>query len=260
MSEIKTPTRPDALRRALTLSPLALAAGGSLALSACGGGGGDAGDNGDSDDPRLRFVNASSEYTTLKVFLNRDSRPVIPALANGGATTGYDWLSRGTHSVRMTSSDPEGEITGSKDFAERTYTTALAYGPRGLNGRLLFIDENEDGPGSLQTKLRVVHVSTLNGNLDVYVTRSDLTSLTNETPLLSNVRYGDLSAFATRSSGSVALHLTAAGSKTELLYRAVFTAPSNSVITLALLPRNGELNVTALPQRQNGNPIDNQLP
>lgn len=259
--------RPVPLRRAFFLAPLALGTATVLAaLGGCGGGGsgdfdGDDDDDDDSreDEPRLRFVNATQDYRRLDISLDGESRPVIEGLAWGGGSTGYDWLSDGRHNFRMVSRDPSGEITGSERFSDRTYYSALAYGPRGDNARLLFLEESEPAPDNDETKIRALHLASPNGALDLYLTAPELTDLNGVNPVLSGLQYSQLGTFLRRDAERMALHLTAAGSKTPL-FRVTFAPAGGSVLTLVLLRRDDRLNVTALPQRQAAHPLDNQLP
>lgn len=253
MSDKKRSTgRPDTLRRALTLSALGLA---GAALTGCGGGSED-----EEDLPNLRFVNGTLEYTSMSVYLDGSSQAVLTGLNNGGEISAIRTVDEGVHTVRMASTSPAGEVSGTKDFELETYTTALVYGP--TTAKLLFIDENSSEPASGSTRLRVFQAASTAGALDVYVTATNVTDLTALTPDVEGLAYdsnASMNAPVTLDSGTYRIHLTAADSKTPLYRSANVTFPSRSVVALVVIPDDGDLAIVALPERRNGNLLTDQL-
>ena len=254
MSDKKRSTdRLDSTRRALTLSALGLA---GAALTGCGGSTDDT-----EEAPNLRFVNGTLEYTSMNVSLDGSAQPVLSGLGNGGEISAIRTVTEGVHTVRMASTNPVGEVSGTKDFDIDTYTTALAYGPQ--TAKLLFIDENSDDAPAGRTRLRVFQAASNAGALDVYLTGTNVTDLNPLNPNVENLAYDSqtsMNAPVTLDSGTYRIHLTATDSKTVIYRSANLTLPSRSVVTLVIVPDDGELTVVALPERRNGNQLTNQLP
>ncbi len=209
-------------------------------LLACGGGA-------DRSKANLRFVNASSGYAALDLYI--DDKRRFEAIGYGEsatyAETEPDQMASGIH--RTGSASPL--LTLAPAVTKDKHFTLLAYGREGALASLL-IDDNAEAADSGKAKLRIVNAAPDAGELDVYLTAAN-EPLTGAVPLRASVAVGVLSDFSTLNSGDWRLRITGAGDRTDLrLDLPGITLATRVVSTLVLTPTTGGVLVNALMLNQ----------
>ena len=180
MDTPKPTDRPDALRRALTLSALGAAGtGGALGLVGCGGDDNhnhnhdndndNDNDNGGRDPVAiLRFVNGTN-VNPLDFRLNGET--VFTGLQAGGQVSTYGDVFAGNTvlAVRAPSGPPDLATIATTLVVDR-FTSAVAHGGLGGTGiKLTVFEETNAQPATGSTRIRLFHAaSNIPGRLNVY--------------------------------------------------------------------------------------------
>lgn len=203
---------------------------------ACGGGA-------DRSKANLRFINASSGYAALDLFV--DDKRRFESIGYGESATYVetepDQMASAIH--RAGSASPL--LTLAPVVAKDQHYSVLAYGREGALASLL-IDDNAEAADSGKAKLRVVNAAPDAGELDVYLTGAN-EPLTGAVPLRASVKVGVLSEFSTLNSGDWRLRITGAGDRKDLrLDLTGITLASRQVSTLVVTPTTGGVLVNAL--------------
>lgn len=211
-------------------------------LAGCGGG----------DDPtkaRVRFVNASSGYTSLDLYIDDERRFGAVGYAGNDTYVEVDPDQTDSELRRVGSSTALVSTTPSLQ-KDRNYTL-LAYGGDGALKTLL-IDESGSKPDSGKSRLRVLNAAPDAGTLDIYVTGSD-ELLSDSVPLQSTAAVGTLNGYLTFSSGNRRLRITAAGNKTDLRVDLPSVSfGSEQIRTLVITPGSGGMLVNVLLLTEGG--------
>lgn len=232
------PTRRHVLASALGL----LGAGSLTALTGCGGSA--------ADEAQVRFVNATVDYAQADFYAGSDRLAVNQA--NGGAISSWYGIDAGDMQIALHAANSStARLTETRTFDKNTFTSVIAYGSLANGLKFRYFAEATTSAASGQVKLRLCHASESLGGLDLYV--SNATSLSGLSPTATVSAYGDLSTFATVSSGAYRIRVTAQGDITNVLfdYTAQINLSSTSVHTLVVVPRaSGSYpNVSALQEQ-----------
>lgn len=233
----------DPTRRTVLAGALGLLGAGSLAtLTGCGGAA--------ADEAQVRFVNATVDYAQADFYAGSDRLAVN--LANAGAISAWYGLEAGDTQIALHAANSStARLTETRTLDEDTFTSVLAYGSLANGLKFRYFAEATTSAASGQVKLRLCHASESLGAVDLYV--SNATSLSGLSPTATVSAYGDLSAFATVTSGAYRIRLTAQGDITNVLfdYTAQINLSSTSVHTLVVVPRaSGSYpNVSALQEQ-----------
>ena len=214
----------------------------TLVLAACGGGP-------DRSKANVRFVNASSGYAALDVYV--DDRRRFEAVAYGGnaAYLELDPEEMATKVTRAGSTTPLVSLT--PEVAKRRHYTLLAWGPEGSLA-VAPLDDNTGEPDSGKALLRVFNAAKDAGELDVYLT-AETDPLVDAVALHAGSAVGSATGFATVDAGTWRLRVTGAGSKADLrLDRGGLVLGSRAVVTLVVTPGAGGVLVNALQLVQEG--------
>ncbi len=227
-----------------------LAAAGTAGLAGCGGG------DEVEDAPQLRFVNATVDFPSATFWLNGSNFPGTRNIPNGGGFTSFDFVSTGTRQIGVGPVNQPAALSVSRNFAERSSTTAIAMIGTGGNEEFRFLEENGSAPNTGQVRLRVLNATTSTG-YDVYVQSTAPTS--GSTPMVVG-GYGELTSFTDRASGGLRIYVTGRNSLVVVFQSIPVTFTSRSVGTLAIVPFGSGFNVVALEERGNALRLTNQLP
>lgn len=213
-------------------------------LSACGGGG-------DSNDASLRLVNASAGYAALDLYV-ADTKEI--SAVNFG--TGSEYTSvRSGDSVKnvLTSAGSTTELLNqSRTLRSSAKYTLVAYGWEGALKSVIFTDD-ESAADSGKTKVGAFNGAIGAGALDVYLT-GESESLDAVEPIQSNLAESASSTgFATVTSGTYRLRVTAAGSTSDVrLDVSGVVVDSTKVVNLVLTTGAGGVLVNAVGVVQGG--------
>lgn len=241
-------------RRDLMISALGLAGGGSLlGLTGCGGGS-------DASEAYIRVINATVDYATADFWLAGSK--AVAGQSNGGSISGWKTVDAGSTQIELHATGSTlSKLSETRALSKDTYTSALAYGSLASSLKFKYFEESNAAPASGKTTLRLFQGSPTLTALDLYVTNA--TYLTDLTPTLTVLGYGDLSTFVTLASGTYRLRVTASGDKSNVLFDYTVGANlfSQSVITLVVVPRaSGSLpNLSALPEKSTADVLINSL-
>jgi len=215
----------------------ALAATAAMVLvAACGGGT-------DKTKAHVRFVDASSGYSTLSMTIGSTS--VAAGVAYGGTTNYIDVSPSDTDSSITSTGSATVLSSKTLSLSKDTYYTMLAYGKAGALTSVL-LEDNNSSAASGKTYVRIINTAPDAGSLDVYLTGTSDT-LAQSTTLQSAVAYGTMGSYNTITSGTWRLRVTATGSKTDVRLDVPSMAfSSTGVTTLVLSPGRGGVLVHAL--------------
>lgn len=236
----ESPAVPSALRRALSITLLALA---SAIVVACGGGE-------DGSKAQVRLINASIDHSALDLFDGEAVR-LRAGIGFGGdasyaevapADADFDITLAG-NSTPLASSAPA--LTKGKRYS------LVAYAASGALTTAL-IDDNADEADSGKVSLRVLNAAPDAGDLDVYLTAGDV-ALVDAQPLHAGAQAGTSTALATVAAANWRLRVTAAGDRADLrLDLPALALASRQVVTLVITPGAGGVLVDALVLVQRG--------
>lgn len=252
--------RPDALRRALTLSALGMAGGGTaFALAGCGGDDDHHHDGGSEPLSTLRFANAT-DVNQLSFLINGFT--VYTGLAFGGEVSTYGHVQAGASIIAARSPDgpPDLASTATTLSADR-FNSVVAHGFARSNMKLTVFEETNTQPASGSTRVRMFQAAaTITERLDVF-----FTALTDQvlpvTPSFVLANYQDLSLFQTLdSAASYRIRITQPATGTLLfdtLSASGVSFASGSVVTLVIVPARVRttINLSALPEQAEGGQV-----
>jgi len=214
-----------------------------VSLAGCGG-------SGDSDDPAtLRFVNASTGYSLLDVYI--DDTLQLSGLTAGSAGD-YMTLSAGTHATTLTRNASTTALASQdRTLASGGSYTVVAYGWEGAL-KTYQLSDDESAPATGKAKFRVLNTAPDAGSLDVYVTLAT-DSLDDVSPVASAVAGASISAYSSITQGTYRIRVTAAGDKTDLRFDlAGVGLADQQIATLILTPGTGGVLVHGVLLDQKG--------
>jgi hypothetical protein len=212
-------------------------------LTACGGGG-------NSNDATVRLVNASAGYASLDLYVADNKEASNVAFGTG---SDYTSVKSGDVSNVLTAAGSSTELLHqTRALGSGKKYTIVAYGWEGALKSVIMTDD-ESAAGTNKTKVSVLNTAFDAGELDVYLTGAD-DSLDSSTPIASGVDAGAQSGYASVSSGTYRLRVTAAGDTTDVrLDVPSITLDSTKVLTLVMAPGSGGVLVHAIGVLQDGN-------
>jgi Domain of unknown function (DUF4397) len=202
----------------------------------------------------LRVIHASVDAGAVDVYV--DEKREFDALAFKGAfpATAYKSLLVGAHKLSLCT---VGTLTcpvdkAAVDIAAGADKTVFAIGtadkaddtgptPRPLE--LLTATDNNTAPAAGNFRLRLIHAASAPAAaiVDVYVTKSDVDSITGELPKISGFKYKEISsAYIEAAAGSYRVRITGAGSKVSIIDTGAIPLADARVYTaLAVNPATG---------------------
>ena len=180
----------------------------------------------------LRALNAVPDAEALDVIV--DNNVKVTGLAVG-ATSGYESVGAGTHTVKIRSSTTGVVLVEKSIFVASKHTALMIYGRRSAISVLTLNDET-GSPSSGKAKVRAVNLSAEAEAVDVYLGTVDLASAT---ATLSSIAYESSIDFAEVTGGSQTLAITAAGTKDVRFQSTGQSFAAGSIYTVAVLASGG---------------------
>ena len=234
-------------RGVLRAGLLAVTATGTLGLAGCGGG-----EDG-MDDPQLRFVNATVDFSPADFWVDNRRGPTVQA---GGGFTNYGLVRDGMRPIGVGPSGQNAQVTISRNFAKESFTTAVALMGASGNEEFRFLDEDNALPPGGSVKLRVLNATSATG-YDIYV--QSVVPATGNTHIVA-AGYNNLTEFTNFASGTRRVYITNRNSLAVIFRSAEFTFPSRTVGTLVIVPNGSGIAVVALQEQGNGARLTHQAP
>lgn len=176
----------------------------SVALAGCGSKGGGGG------NARLRMLNAIPDANSVSLSFDTNP-PVISGLAFEQVTQ-YTGIDTGSHEFKVSANGGASNVIdttlniGSADF------TYIVYGPVSAATALFLQDTGFTQPNSGNFGVRFVNTAAGVGALDLYLTAPGV-DINTTSATVSNVSFGNASAFVTVPNGSYEIRVTAANTK-----------------------------------------------
>ncbi len=234
--------RTTAPGRRHALALLAATLGGSLGLTACGGGV-------DAREARVRLINASIDYGALDLVI--DDKLVRRDVAYGASAdyAGVDTSDTATRVSRAGS--PAALVSLRPALADGDRYSIVAFGSEAAL-RAAVLDDNVSEPASGKARLRVLNGAPDAGTIDVYLTAPGV-DLADAEPLHAGAAVGTPTDFSTVDAATWRLRVTAAGDKADLrLDLAAVALAGRQIATLVITPGSGGVLVNALVLTQGG--------
>lgn len=176
----------------------------------------------------LRVVHGSADAPAVDVTANNGSTPVIANLAFPEAT-GYLNLPAATYNFKVTPNGAATPVVINADvpLANGSAYTLVAVGALANIEPLLLTDNNRSV--ATEAKVRLVHASTLAGNVDIYVTAPGA-GIASATPAFTNVPFKAETGYVSLAAGGYDVVIAPTGTKTEAI-KAPVTLEAGGVYT-----------------------------
>lgn len=208
---------------------------------------------GHSDNPAIRVLNVSEDYTALNVWVGSASgTPAVADVTTGSLST-YAGVPSGSQTLYFT----EGSNTQTAALSSQTesftageHRTYVTYGNNGEFAEFE-IDENTTPPGGGNASVEVLDTANDGGTLDVYFT-SPGDSLSGATPNFTALSTGNATPFTSIASGTYELTVTGTGNNSDVrLQVPSVTLKGGEVATIVITESSGGylVNGYILPQQ-----------
>lgn len=163
----------------------------------------------------LRVVHASADAPAVDVLANNGVTPAISNLAFP-AFTNYLNLPAATYNFKVVPTGVTTPVVINADvpLANGMEYSLLAVGALANIEPLLLMDNNRKV--ATEAKVRLVHASTLAGNVDIYAVAAG-SSIANATPAFSNVPFKADTGYVSLAAGDYDVIITPTGTKTEAI-------------------------------------------
>ena len=164
---------------------------------------------------RLRVVHASADAPAVDVLANDGVTPAVSNLAFP-AITNYLSLPAATYNFKVVPTGVTTPVVINADvpLANSMEYSLLAVGALANIEPLLLTDNNRKV--ATEAKVRLVHASTLAGNVDIYVVAAGA-SIANAAPAFSNVPFKADTGYVSLAAGNYDVIITPTGTKTEAI-------------------------------------------
>lgn len=176
----------------------------------------------------LRVVHASADAPAVDVLANNGATPAVSNLAFP-STTNYLNLPAATYNFKVVPTGATTPVVINADvpLANGMEYTLLAVDTLASIDPLLLTDNNRKV--ATEAKVRLVHASTLAGNVDIYVVAAG-SSIANAMPAFSNVPFTADTGYVSLAAGYYDVIITPTGTKTEAI-KATLTFANGMVYT-----------------------------
>ncbi len=176
----------------------------------------------------VRVVHAVSDAPAVDVLLNNNK--AITELAFPNATQ-YAKLSPGAYNVKVAAAADNSVVVINADLnlAAGSYATVLATGSLGQGNITPLVLSDTPRRIATEAQVRLVHASSLAGNVDIYVTAS--ADISNATPAFANVAFKAETGYVSLLPGNYVVTVTPAGSKTAAIGPVALTLAGNKIYT-----------------------------
>lgn len=176
----------------------------------------------------VRVVHAVSDAPAVDVLLNNN--PAITALKFPDAT-GYTSLAPASYNVKVAANADNSVVVINADLAltAGSYSTVIATGSLTQNNISPLVLTDVPRRIATEAKLRLVHASSLAGNVDIYLTKTN--DISTATASFSNVPFKGDSGYVAVTPGDYVVTVTAAGSKTAAIGPVALSLSGNKIYT-----------------------------
>lgn len=176
----------------------------------------------------LRVVHASANAPDVDITANDGATPAIADLAFPNATA-YLNLPAATYTFKVTPAGATEPVVIDADvpLASGMAYTLLAVGALVNIEPLLLTDNNRSV--ATEAKVRLVHASTLAGNVDIYVV-AEGTAIANANPAFTNIPFKAETGYVSLAAGEYDVVITPTGTKTEAI-KATLTFANGEIYT-----------------------------
>ncbi|WP_296295952.1 DUF4397 domain-containing protein [Rheinheimera sp.] len=176
----------------------------------------------------VRVVHAVSDAPAVDVLLNNSK--AIPNLAFPDFT-GYANLKPGSYNVKVAAAADNSVvvINADLDLAAGSFATVLATGSLGQGSITPLVLADNPRRIATEAQVRLVHASTLAGNVDIYVTASS--DISSATPAFANVPFKAQTGYVSLLPGNYVVTVTPAGTKTAAIGPLALTLSGNKIYT-----------------------------
>lgn len=167
----------------------------------------------------LRVVHGSADAPAVDVTANDSATPAIMNLAFPQATN-YLNLPAATYNFKVTPNGASAPVVINADvpLANGAAYTLIAVGELANIEPLLLTDNNR--PVATEAKVRLVHASTLAGNVDIYVVAVGA-SIADASPAFANVPFKAETGYVSLAEGNYDVIITPTGTKTQAIKASV---------------------------------------
>ncbi|WP_084618204.1 DUF4397 domain-containing protein [Cellvibrio sp. OA-2007] len=163
----------------------------------------------------LRVVHGSANAPAVDVLANNGATPAVSNLAFP-AFTNYLNLAAATYNFKVVPTGTTSPVVINADvpLANGTEYSLIAAGALANIGPLLLTDNNRKV--ATEAKVRLVHASTLAGNVDIYVVAAG-SSIANAAPAFANVPFKADTGYVSLAAGNYDVIIAPTGTKTEAI-------------------------------------------
>lgn len=184
----------------------------SFALAICGVIGCGSGD--DSDTANVRLFHALPNASTINLLIDRD--PVIKNLAYGIQSKTFQ-VDEGTHRVEVEVNGLLASVVDQNNaFSSQQSYSIYVIGPLNAASVLVQRDRKDIDIREGEFKVRLVHLSPVRGNYDVYIVKPE-DSLNGAVPVVSRLSYKEVSNYFDLAQGDIEIVITETGTKNVVL-------------------------------------------
>ena len=199
-----------------------------------------------TDHSKIRLVHASPDASPVDVAV--DGKTVVTNLAFGGISpaSGYLTVTAGNRKVEVRATGTTTDLINSNvSFGSGKEYTVLVSGFVANIAAIVLTDDNS-APASGNFKLRIVHASPSGpASVDVYVVAPG-TDITNVTPTVSGLAYGQASGYQTATAASTEVIITAAANKAAIIDQ-TYDLTAGQIRTLVVLDNTPGGSVNPVP-------------
>lgn len=176
----------------------------------------------------VRVVHAVSDAPAVDVLLNNNK--AIPNLSFP-AFTPYANLAPGSYNVKVAAAADNAVVVINADLAlgAGSYSTVLATGSLGQGTITPLVLADTPRRIATEAQLRLVHASTLAGNVDIYVTAT--ADISTSAPAFANVPFKAETSYVSLLPGNYVVTVTPANSKTAAIGPVALTLSGNKIYT-----------------------------
>ena len=176
----------------------------------------------------VRVVHAVSDAPAVDVLLNNNK--AISALAFPNATS-YARLSPGAYNVKVAAAADNSVVVINADLnlAAGSYATVLATGSLGQGNITPLVLSDTPRRIATEAQVRLVHASSLAGNVDIYVTAT--ADISSATPAFANVAFKAETGYVSLLPGNYVVTVTPVGTKTAAIGPVALTLAGNKIYT-----------------------------
>lgn len=176
----------------------------------------------------VRVVHAVSDAPAVDILLN--NAKAIPGLEFPDFT-GYANLVPGAYNVKVAAAADNSVVVINADLTLNagSYYTVLATGSLGENTITPLVLADNPRRVATAAQIRLVHGSTLAGNVDIYVTPT--ANISAASPAFSNVPFKAETGYVSLTPGSYVVTVTPAGSKTAAIGPLSLDLAGNKIYT-----------------------------